>query len=103
MRMAERPLNRRQERWGSHFTLGQAVSSAVLTGTSRGKDWIMAGILKIFCTSGCRGDNSLAMTVVCKSSKGETDLCRDGDTGASQANKNCYFIPSHSLKAQKLD
>ena len=82
--MAERLVIRRQERWGSHRMLRQAVSSAVLAGTSMGKDWVMAGIWKTLCTRGSRADKSLAMTVVCKSGRGGTDLCGNvKDTGAS--------------------
>lgn len=82
--MAERPVNKRQERWGPCCTLGQAVSSAVLAGTSMGKDWLMAGIQKTLCTRGSQTDKSLAVTVVCKSGRGGTDLCRNkNNTGAS--------------------
>lgn len=50
--MAEGLVNRGQERQGSCHMLGQAVSAARLTGTSIGKDWVMAGIWKTLCTQG---------------------------------------------------
>lgn len=102
--MAEWLVNRKQEGWGSRRRLGQAVSSAVLTGTSVEKDWVTASVWKTLCTRGSRADKSLATTVVCESGRGGTDLCRNvKDTGASEANKKRYFILSHSLKGQKLD
>lgn len=73
--MAEQPVNRRQERWGLHRTLA---------GTSVGKDWVMAGVWKTPCTRASRAEKSLATSVVCKSGRVGTDLCRNvKDTGTS--------------------
>jgi len=85
MRAAGQAANRRQERRGSRHTLGQAVGSAALAGTSAGKGWGTIGIWKPSAAEAAELVNEpLAMAGVCKIGKEGTDQCRNvKDTGAS--------------------